>query len=59
MKRNVELAFGGKVKLEFAEEGLRWVASGPAHKILTGEREPVELGHLFDLRRFRDQPTLR
>ncbi|WP_375289570.1 PAS domain S-box protein [Qipengyuania sp.] len=53
MKRNVELAFGGKVKLEFAEEGLRWSASGPAHKILTGEREPVELDNLFDLRRKR------
>ena len=43
IKRNMELAFGGHVDLEYRESGLVWRARRLANKVLTREIAPVEL----------------
>lgn len=58
IKRNVELAFGGDVQLDYAEDGVCWSARGPASRILTEEREAVDIADLLDPRSLGDRPPL-
>ena len=50
MKRNMELAFGGAIRLDYRPEGLVWRARGAADRILIDEVSPVELFEFSGLR---------
>lgn len=43
IRRNMELAFGGRVELDYRPSGLVWRARGLASRVLTRDIEPVEL----------------